>query len=56
MKMILKSPIGKNTFSILVQAYSKCKTFMCKVHVIQFFSAARIEILWHWDLIAFYLL
>ena len=40
-----KSPVGRNTFSILVQAYSKCKTFMCKVHVIQCFSAARIEIL-----------
>lgn len=28
-----KSPVGKNTFSILVQAYSKCKPLMCKVHV-----------------------
>ena len=46
MKMILKkSPVGKNTFSILVQAYSKCKPLMCKVHVIHCFSAARIEIL-----------
>ena len=26
-----KSPVGKNTFSILVQAYSKCKPLMCKV-------------------------
>ena len=40
-----KSPVGKNTFSILVQAYSKCKPLMCKVHVIHCFSAARIEIL-----------
>ena len=28
-----KSPVGKNTFPILVQAYSKCKPLMCKVHV-----------------------
>ena len=35
-----KSPVGKNTFSILVEAYSKCKTFMCKVRVIQCFFAA----------------
>ena len=40
-----KSLVGKNTFSILVQAYSKCKPLMCKVHVIHCFSAARIEIL-----------
>ena len=40
-----KSPVGKSTFSILVQAYSKCKPLMCKVHVIHCFSAARIEIL-----------
>ena len=40
-----KSPVGKNTFSILFQANSKCKPLMCKVHVIHCFSAARIEIL-----------
>ena len=27
-KMILKSPVGKNTFYIIVEAYSKCKTYM----------------------------
>ena len=51
-----KSPVGKNTFSILIQVYSKCKPLMWKVHVIHCFSTSRIEILWHWDLIAFYLL